>query len=435
MNKYEKIFRNTGNKISSEDLLSALNTASNWEDRYWLCKIAIQEGSDVSDEIIIDNLYDCLFSGLSVANKDIFYDVNEILAKSYIRYGKYGEAQSRLLVLEGNYDCPDWVHLYLATTQMHTTFKRIVEEPKYFFDRLLSVKSESVETQKEIQNILGKFLYSIVEQKPDCNVATEEIVRFAEKISYTQSDEFKIFHKTICPEIKVFSAPDNSKNPKKTSDLEAAEIKNAELEARLEKAKKAEAEYQRIVSEQKVETEKLKMENSAYAARFSELEHAQKTELAPQSIDDILFQITQWLNCSLRRYLVHWLTTHFEKTCSKNYWKVKVKPALNPKELQKFDSYKELSDFAFDALLNIYSYNLEDFYPYSSYAKQHDIDCLREMRQIRNRWVRHFEENSWTKEKILFDIDTIIDFIAQIEMPMEQQREYREFRTAVEKMS
>ena len=105
-----------------------------------------------------------------------------------------------------------------------------------------------------------------------------------------------------------------------------------------------------------------------------------------------------------------------------------------PPELKKFDSYKELTDFAFDAVLNIYYNNLNDFHPYNSMAKTNDRERIEEMHQVRNRWVGHFEENSWTKERILFDLDTIIEFIQQIEMPKERQKEYIEFRAAVVNM-
>ncbi len=513
MNKYKEILSTSSKSISQSDLLCALETTANWEDRYWLIKIAMNGDCDISDEVIIDSLEYCLFAGLTIANKDIYYDVNECLAKLYIRYGLYNEAQSKLIILVNNYDCPDWVHLYFATTQLHTMFERIVEEPKFFFERLLSTKAEDIETKREIQNIFGKFLCSIVEQKPDGEIATIEIVRFAKKIRFTQTEEFKLFHNTICPNLAYLSLSDESETIAKMRASEAEAKKRAdELEAKLFEARRMETEYRKQLEDkmaveaihrediakrdksiaelkskfeaeqakarkaeeellhqlelQKAQAEQIQQEKSAYVERqdaveaehrkeveaknnsiaklenekslltirLQELEQAKKTELAPQSIDDVLQQITSWLNCGLRRYLAQWLTSYFEKTCKNDYWNKKVKPALHPQEVKKFHLYKELTDFALDAVLNIYYYNFNDFYNHNSMAKADDRERLQEMQQIRNRWIGHFEENSWTKEKILFDIDTIIEFIDQIEMPKNRQKEYLEFRAAVVKM-
>ena len=68
-------------------------------------------------------------------------------------------------------------------------------------------------------------------------------------------------------------------------------------------------------------------------------------------------------------------------------------------------------------------------------AKKDDRERIKEMQKIRNRWVGHFEENAWTKEKILFDIQTIIEFTEQIEMPYDKRKEYIEYKALVEKMN
>ena len=468
MNKYQEIYETPRISLTQAEALNALDTMESWEDGYWLAKILMTSNDGVSDERIIDTFEYCFFAGLSIANKEIFFDANECLAKLYIRYGMFNEAAAKLMVLAYNFECPDWVHLYLAMTQLHTMFERLVEEPKFFFERLSAANFDNSETRSEVRNIFGKYLCAIVEETPACEVATTEIVRFAEQIKFTTSDEFKLFHKTICPNIEYLPMADDTEDLEKLRASETAAKKKAtELEAELSKAKKAEEEYQRKLQAQQLEMVRLKRENetsveqrktaeatyreeltaknsdiaklqgekSLLAARLQELENAKKTSMLPQNIDDVYQQITTWLNCSLRRYLAQWLTNHFERNCRGDYWNRKVKPALLPPELKKFDSYKELTDFALDAVLNIYYHNFNDFYTYDSWAKANDRERIEEMQQIRNRWVGHFEENSWTKEKILFDLDTIIEFIEQIEMPKERQKEYLAYRSAVAAMN
>ena len=133
--------------------------------------------------------------------------------------------------------------------------------------------------------------------------------------------------------------------------------------------------------------------------------------------------------------MAQWLNSYFTRNCRNDFWSKKVKPSLTAKEIERFDLYKELSDFAIDALLNIYYNNLDDFHSFNSMAKKDDRERIKEMQKIRNRWVGHFEENAWTKEKILFDIQTIIEFTEQIEMPYDKRKEYIEYKSLVEKMS
>ena len=468
MNKYQALFRSNCNGVSPSELLRAADNVSDWEDGYWIAKIWMTGNYDIPDDKVIDLLEYCFFAGLPAGNREIFFDANECLAKLYLRYSMYREAASKLMLLAYNYDCPDWVHLYLAMAQLYTTFDRIVEEPRFFFDRLLQADFNNTETRCEVRNIFGKYLCMIVENPGESTIASREIIAFAEKIRFTTSDEFKVFHQIVCPNLPYTITADQLQENAPVHHEEATiKARAAALEEELSKARKVEEEYSKQLQAQRAEMERMQREKVAreeqqrsfeaaikkkltakdsdiaklegektfLAKRLLELEQAKKTEMLPQNIDDVYQKITTWLNCSLRRYLAQWLTSHFEKTCSNDYWNKKVKPALLPPELKRFDSYKELTDFAFDAVLNIYYNNLNDFHTYNSMAKTNDRERIEEMHQVRNRWVGHFEENSWTKERILFDLDTIIEFIQQIDMPKERQKEYMEFRAAVVNMS
>jgi len=527
MNKYQELFQNEDISVSESELINALDNISSWEDGYWLCKILMSRNSSVSDERLIETLEYCFFIGLSIANKEVFFDANECLAKLYIRYGMYNEASPKLQLLVYNYECPDWAHLYFATTQLYTEFERIVEEPKFFFDRLLKANFNDPEIRAEIRSVFGKYLCLISEKQTGAeNIACNEIIQFAEKIHATATDEFQMFHEAVCsnlPYVKISDESDDiegtreelerlkadaakmkeeaarsqkaeetakkaakeaeekaaqsqaeasmsreaadvaKRNAEKAkeeanrskkaeeaakqaakaaqdkaakSQEEASKSKDAADAARrdAEKAKSDAFQSRSAAEHAKNEAKKLEKEKSDLAARLVELEKTKQTALQPQNIDDVFFKINQWLNVPLRRYLAQWLTNNFSRTCKNDFWNKKVKPSLMQKELAKFDTYKELTDFAIDALLNIYYNNLNDFYSYNSFAKTNDRERIQEMQQIRNRWVGHFEENSWTKEKILFDIDTIIEFINQIEMPYGSQKEYTEFRALVAKM-
>lgn len=467
MSKYKELYEAEDYTLADLNLQDAIESVTTWEDGYWLSKLLLAGDFDISDEKIIDTLEFCFFAGLTISSKEIFFDANECLAKLYIRYGFYNEAASKLMLLAYNYECPDWVHLYLATTQLHTMFERLAEEPKFFFERLLSADFENYETRCEMRSIFGKYLCLLVEKKPTVPVASLDIIRFAEKLRFTASEEFRAFHQACCPELDFMLISDESEDIERLRESElAAKNKASELEAELSRAKKIEEEYQLqlqkqqeemlrlqrekeasaeqhrtteetyrdTISSQNSDIAKLEGEKSLLAARLLELEKAQKTALLPQNIDDVYLKITSWLNCSLRRYLAQWLTNHFERNCRGDYWSKKVKPALHLAEQKKFDSYKELVDFALDAVLNIYYYNFNDFYPYNSMGKSNDLERIKEMQQIRNRWVGHFEENNWDKEHILFDLDTIIEFTEQIEMPHDRRQEYIDFRRAVEQM-
>lgn len=492
MNKYQALFAKGSTAINSKELASGIDSISYWEDGYWIAKILMSSDYGISDERIIEILEDCFFMGLTISNKEIFFDANECLSKLYIRYGMYDEAASKLIMLASNFSCPTWVHLYLAMAQLHTsTFDRIVEEPKFFFERLLQADIENYDSKKEIKNIFGNYLCMIVEKsvENDYLVASKEIVSFAERIKMTASEEFKIFHQTVCPKLPYETIYDESdevvllrktasKAEEKASKLEAelqksrkehenvqgqlsesrsnyeaarAQLSKTQSEhkatkAQLEKAQREQQLAQEVYQKQlqasenvkqqlKSRNDSLEEEKTALQLRIQELEKAKQTQMEPQNIDDVVLTLNSWLNVSLRRYLAQWLTDNLTQSCRNNFWIKKVKPALRPKEQEKFDTYKELTDFAIDALLNIYYYNLDDFYSYNSMAKTNDRDRIKEMQQIRNRWVGHFEENSWTKEKILFDIDTILEFIDQIEMPNPRQKEYRDFRDLVQKMN
>lgn len=466
MNKYQSLYQNGGSNLKETELIGIIENLSCWEDAYWLSKILMAGNYEISDDKIIELLEYSFFMGLSISDKELFFDANECLAKLYIRYSLYNEAASKLILLSDNFDCPDWVHLYLAMTQLYTIFPRIVEEPKFFFERLLLVNMENKESRAEVKNIFAKYLCLIVESDNYDLIAIDEIVGFAEQIKVTSSEEFKIFHSTRCPDKPYKLLYENNEQYEELLEAHAVmEKKNVLLEEQLHKSKEVELQYhkelltkneeisnlesekgelttlleetsrefQERLKEKDLAVADLENEKSLLSIRIKELESAQQTKMEPDSIDKVLSCINSWLNVTLRRYLAQWLHNAFTRTNKNDFWNKKVKPSLTKKELEKFDLYKELSDFAIDALLNIYYNNLDDFHPFNSMAKRDDRERIKEMQQIRNRWVGHFEEHRWTKEKILFDLQTIIEFVEQVEMPYEKRKEYIEFKALVEK--
>lgn len=376
MNQYQYIYESEQNTLTQYEIAPILDSKLSWEDAYWIAKILMKNNCGIPDDRIIYLLEYCFFAGLSMANKEIFYDANECLAKLYMRYCMYDEASSKLMLLTYNFDCPDWVHLYFAITQIHTMFERIVEEPRFFFRRLLSADINDSETKDKIQTIFGQYLCSIVEQQPTLQVAVPEIINFAEEIDYTNSEEFRLFLKAICP------------------DLSYPQIGHATI------------------------SEKPSSSTSPI-----------------KNIDIVYFQFTTWLNCNLRRSLAQWLTTHFEVICKNDYWQMKVKPALNEQDLIKFNSFKSLTDFSFYTLLQILDYNLNDFYSQGSLSNSKTHKAINQMQQMILRWINHFNPDKCTKDLVISDIDIIINFTLQIEMPEDFQTEFKEFRKTIETLN
>lgn len=380
MNKYREIYESKCDSYNLEEevvskITDITSCAKTWEDSYWLAKILMDGNFSSTDEGVIELLEYCFFLGLPMSGREIFFDANERLAKLYIRYGMYEEAYSKLIVLDANgFDCPDWVHLYIATSYLHTvTFKLIIKQPKYLFDRFELVSLENKDSQEEVKKIFAQFLCQIVESGCDkATIAVDEIVEFAKKIRVIGTSEFKLFQQTVCPD-RFFDIEENEVSVNPVVPINEMSI----------------------------------------------------------DIEDVFFKMSTWLNVKLRRYLAQWLHQELITIGGKDYWNKCVKPALLPKELEKFDNYKELTDFAIDALLNIYWNNVEFLYGFHSMATAEEKKKIQEVQQIRNRWVGHFEENSWTKEKIISDIDVLIEFTSQIKMPQELQKEYVEFKGRV----
>lgn len=423
MNKYQEIYSSTDEDISQKELLEALNTSTTWEDLYWLAKIMMVGNYDVTDEQIIHTLEHCLFAGLSVTDKENFYDANECLSRLYIRYGMYREASSKLMVLIYNFDCPDWVHLYFATTQLHTMFERIAEEPKFFFERLLAVDFYNYETRTEVRNIFSKYLYALTEKKYKGKMAIGEIIQFAERIRFTSSNEFKRFHKIVCPNMPYMQLSDDTD----------VRLQEANLTA-----KKELLAIEEELANREKEIERLRQENRAYAESKekaeAELEQVKKAAMQPQNIQDIYGQISYLFNFDMKYHLADMLTKKFMQNCPKNYWNIKVKKSLKMIDRWKCDKYKEISDFAIDAILRIYRLNFDDFYTYESLAKRSAEQTLRTIQNVRNDWVGHLEDGRMEKESVVTDLNTIIEFIQQIEMPRELQKKYIELRNTVKKM-
>jgi|GEM_PF-3625406 len=159
MNKYQEIYESPTKKLRKSELDNYLNdtsSLSNWENAYWVAKILMDGDYGVSDEKIIEIFESCFFMGLSSGDGEFYLDVNENLAKLYIRYGQYGKATASLYKLENvNAEkSPDWLHLDFALVQLHTnSFFRDVEDPHFLFNRLSRVDWGNPNTKQQAQNI------------------------------------------------------------------------------------------------------------------------------------------------------------------------------------------------------------------------------------------------------------------------------------------
>lgn len=408
MNKYQEIYESPTKKLRKSELDNYLNdtsSLSNWENAYWVAKILMDGDYGVSDEKIIEIFESCFFMGLSSGDGEFYLDVNENLAKLYIRYGQYGKATASLYKLENvNAEkSPDWLHLDFALVQLHTnSFFRDVEDPHFLFNRLSRVDWGNPNTKQQAQNIFSKFLCLIIENGIDSKkVASEEIVHFAEKLGMTDCDEFNLFHQTICPDLPVSAAKtDIEEQTINTEQLEAnkAELEELRKKAQLaaQKAAKLESEMKKVKANQQAVQKAKKLEKDLLEVKKKEKEtqelllekdkemgalktknreliknadrHArEKAEMLarqPQGVDYIEVSISQFMNTGLRIHLAGWLEAKFSQICGTNYWNKKIKAVLTADEKENFSLKTELTDFSIDALFNIYYRNLRDFYDY-----------------------------------------------------------------------
>ncbi len=113
---------------------------SGWEEYYWAGLYLAKYAPDGTDyDLITETLEDSFFEGLNYSsNPDYYLEAVKVLGKIYLELKQYDIALNKFqtLILKDP-NVPDWVHLRYAYAQIHSdTVRRLVDEPKYLFDRL-----------------------------------------------------------------------------------------------------------------------------------------------------------------------------------------------------------------------------------------------------------------------------------------------------------
>ena len=126
-------FEEIKDEVEDEDL-------SGWEEFYWAGLYLAKYAPDGSYfDLITETIEDSFFEGLSyLSNADCYLEAVRALGRLYLELQQYDLALNmfQMLILKDP-NVPDWVHLRYAYAQIHSkTSKRLVDEPKYLFERL-----------------------------------------------------------------------------------------------------------------------------------------------------------------------------------------------------------------------------------------------------------------------------------------------------------
>lgn len=113
---------------------------SGWEDYYWAGLYLNEFAPDGTyHELIVETLEETFFEGLTyLSNRDCYLDVVKVLGRLYLELQQYDLALNMLqMLILKDPNVPDWVYLRFAYAQLHSdTAKRLVDEPKYLFEKL-----------------------------------------------------------------------------------------------------------------------------------------------------------------------------------------------------------------------------------------------------------------------------------------------------------
>lgn len=144
----------------------------------------------------------------------------------------------------------------------------------------------------------------------------------------------------------------------------------------------------------------------------------------------IVSKINEYLH-QATRLLISWLDGMLYKVCD-DWWNECVLDRLSDRqrEIAIEKEFKELSDFDLAAVLRIADKNWYDFRNIT-YLSTSDRECIRDMQAVRNNWA-HCAGNLPGKDLIIHDIEIIIKFFEQMEVPQADIKQIEVFKENVQ---
>lgn len=147
--------------------------------------------------------------------------------------------------------------------------------------------------------------------------------------------------------------------------------------------------------------------------------------------NEVVSKINKYIHMSTK-VLADWLFERLPKLSS-TWWNECVldKLSYNQRMIAEEKSFSALSDFDLAALLRIADknwYALREI----AYLPTKERECIRKMVSVRNNWA-HCAGNLPGKDAIISDINTILEFLGQLNCDMQLYREIEQFLLEVEK--
>ena len=147
--------------------------------------------------------------------------------------------------------------------------------------------------------------------------------------------------------------------------------------------------------------------------------------------NEVVSKINKYIHLSTK-ILADWLVDKLPKL-SNDWWTECVldKLSYNQRMIAEEKSFSGLSDFDLAALLRIADknwYALREI----AYLPTKERECIRKMVSVRNNWA-HCAGNLPGKDAIISDINTILEFLGQLNCDMQLYREFEQFLLEVEK--
>lgn len=246
---YKAMLKNGEHMLEVASIKSDIDSASDWEEVYWIGRFLFDNNSGVADKLIMD-AYEKAFSlGLNIrVNKDFFLEATQQIAKIYFQFRMYDEAINKLMVLDSNMEqLPDWVNLYYASAQIHTdNVLYWAEVPALLFNRIDGINEKDSESVRRRKYLFLEFLNRlcvILEGKSVNEIATEAILSKAVELGLDDAKECMQF-KTVVGVLNNVPGTGDSNNYVSKSEADAIAY-----ESIIEKLKTKILELQKLVDE------------------------------------------------------------------------------------------------------------------------------------------------------------------------------------------
>ncbi|MBQ7307977.1 MAG: DEAD/DEAH box helicase [Clostridia bacterium] len=144
----------------------------------------------------------------------------------------------------------------------------------------------------------------------------------------------------------------------------------------------------------------------------------------------IIKTMNQYINTS-KNILLNWLLNKLPKL-SLNWWEDCVLDKLNDKQKYNLENEK-FSNFDFDALLDITNKNWYALCE-TNYLPTNKRECFAKMLEIKNNWI-NLKNTLPCKDIIVLDINTLLEFLKQIDCDMELYNEVKEFLCIIKELN